>query len=257
VGSLCRAGARPGGRGLSRLELAHLADTAAEKSWQLSAISGRAVELVGDTAAARAEGKGAGSRRTCRLCEVTDRAVVLGSTQAASDVDPTRCERLGATVVRRRSGGGAVFVAPQAQVWADVFVPAGDPLWHNDVGKSFLWLGDVWASAIRAVVPGVVAVGQPGGEATSWSGRLCFGGLGAGEVALGGRKVVGVSQRRDRTGAWLHSMVLLQDTSDELAACLALDEPDRSRALCWLREHSGTVPTDAQALVEAVVTALP
>ena len=36
---------------------------------------------------------------------------------------------------------------------------------------------------------------------SEWSRRICFAGVGGGEVMLGDRKVVGISQRRVRAGA--------------------------------------------------------
>ena len=74
---------------------------------------------------------------------------MIGSAQPASDFDAERLAAAGIELVRRRSGGGAVLVAPGSQVWLDVFVPNGDVLGASpDVGRSFHWLGDVFAAAI-------------------------------------------------------------------------------------------------------------
>ncbi|MHB1986854.1 MAG: lipoyl protein ligase domain-containing protein [Acidimicrobiales bacterium] len=199
-----------------------------------------------------------------------DRAIILGSAQAGSDVDTVRCQELGVSVVRRRSGGGAVYVAPEAQVWIDVFLPSGDPLLHADLGRSFLWFGHVWAEALGSVIAGpnkpekvarlateAIAVARPGLKPSEWSRRLCFASLGAGEVTVQGKKVVGLSQRRDRSGAWLYSMALLADTSKALVDCLDLTLDERSRALGCLREHAGTVPASGELLVDAVFSSLP
>jgi lipoate-protein ligase A len=59
---------------------------------------------------------------------------------------------------------------------------------------------------------------------------LCFAGLGAGEVTVAGRKVVGMSQRRERSGAWIHSMALLDDQALELADVLSGSTDDRAAA---------------------------
>ena len=59
------------------------------------------------------------------MAEVTAPALVLGSTQSAGDADPDRAVKDGYDIVRRRSGGGAVWLAPGAQLWVDVWVPAG------------------------------------------------------------------------------------------------------------------------------------
>jgi lipoate---protein ligase len=128
-------------------------------------------------------------------------ALVLGSTQPESLVDLDLAAGLGVDVVRRRSGGGVVFVGPDDPLWVDVLLPAGDPLWDDDVGRATHWLGAAWAAALADVGIGGTEV-HTGALACGPLGRLvCFATIGAGEVTLGGRKVVGVSQRRARAGA--------------------------------------------------------
>ncbi len=160
-------------------------------------------------------------------CEVTRPAVVLGSTQALDAVVPAAA---GLDVARRRSGGGAVLVEPGRVAWADVVVPAGDPLWAADVGRAAWWLGDVWVAALAAS-------GLPGGEVhrgglvrSAWSSQVCFAGLGPGEVTVGGRKAVGISQRRTRAGVLFQCALPLAWDPAPLLAALALSAADRSAA---------------------------
>lgn len=145
------------------------------------------------------------AQRSVRVLEVDGPALVLGSTQPAPapvqvDVD----------VVRRRSGGGAVLLRPGETVWVDVVVPAGDPLWEVDVGRSFHWLGEVWVAALAEL--GVAGAVHRGGlVATPWSPVVCFAGVGAGEVVAptGGAKVVGMASRRTREWALFQCAVPL------------------------------------------------
>jgi lipoate-protein ligase A len=132
---------------------------------------------------------------------VEGRALVLGSSQNAEVVDRAACHREEVAVVRRRSGGGAVLVEPGGVVWIDVIVPAGDPLWDNDIGTSTWWLGEAWADALVAVGAGRSAVHRGAMVTTRWSSLVCFAGVGPGEVVTEGRKVVGISQRRTRGAA--------------------------------------------------------
>ncbi|MEY2402867.1 MAG: lipoate---protein ligase [Acidimicrobiaceae bacterium] len=100
----------------------------------------------------------------------------------------------GIDVVRRRSGGGAVYVEPDGTLWVDVVVPRGDERWDDDVGRAAFWLGEAWAAAV-----GDSAVVHRGPMVRNeWSDLVCFAGLGPGEVTIDGRKVVGISQRRTR-----------------------------------------------------------
>ncbi len=58
---------------------------------------------------------------------------------------------------------------------------------------------------------------------TRWSGLVCFGGLGAGEVSVaGGRKLVGLAQRRVRTGAWIQGACAIHWDPATLLGTLAL-----------------------------------
>ena len=175
-------------------------------------------------------------RRALAVCRVTAPAVVLGSTQAVTVVDEARCATSGADVAHRRSGGGAVLVTPEDPVWIDAWVPVGDPLWRSDVGRAFDWLGDSWVKALgRLGITGVSA--HRGGyvSCTPWSSAVCFGGVGAGEVVTDhGRKVVGLAQRRNRHGAWLHGACVLRWDPSPLVDLLALSGEERESARAGL-----------------------
>jgi lipoate-protein ligase A len=209
------------------------------------------------------------SQRTLAVCRVTGPAVVLGSTQAESLVDLRRAGARGIEVVRRRSGGGAVLVMPGDPVWVDVWVPRRDPLWNDDVGRAFDWLGDAWATALEAVgCQGMSAHRGRYEPSTRWSSLVCFGGVGAGEVVTSdGRKVVGVSQRRTRNGAWFHSACILEWDATELLGVLDLPDAERELARLGLAGAvAGVVDLvgrsdgrviDGPAIVAALVDALP
>lgn len=153
------------------------------------------------------------------VLDVDRPALVLGSTQPGPPEPPAALD-----VARRRSGGGAVLVEPGGLLWVDVAVPAVDPLWVDDVGRAFLWLGGVWVAALTAVgVEGAVAHGG-GLVRTRWSDVACFAGLGPGEVQVAARKVVGISQRRSRDVALFQCAALLRWDGARLARLLGVPE---------------------------------
>jgi lipoate-protein ligase A len=123
-------------------------------------------------------------------------------------IDEAAAAAYGAELVRRRSGGGAVFVAPGAQVWLDLFVPVGDPLHDIDVSRAAGFVGELWREALVELegAPADFVVHTGPLASSPWSRVWCFSGLGPGEVSADGRKLVGVSQRRSRTGAWFFTM---------------------------------------------------
>jgi len=149
--------------------------------------------------------------RTVRELVVTKPAIVLGSSQSADDIDPDLAHDRGIDIARRRSGGGAVLLVPDEHVWFDFWLPSHDPLWVDDVGRAGDWLAGVWSEALGAL--GQVGLGAHTGPMlhSEWSARVCFAGLGPGEVtatALGvTRKLVGVSQRRTRDWACFQCVV--------------------------------------------------
>jgi lipoate-protein ligase A len=166
--------------------------------------------------------------RAVWIHDVNRPALVLGSTQEDDVVDRGVAETLGVEVVRRRSGGGAVLLVPGEVVWIDVIVPEGDGLWDDDVGRSSLWLGDVWRSALTDL--GVTGTAMHDGSlACGPLGRLvCFGAIGPGELSIQGRKLVGISQRRTRDAARYQCAVYRLWAPDLLADLLCLDDDARA-----------------------------
>ncbi len=143
------------------------------------------------------------ARRVVWVHEVDRPAVVLGSAQPASVVDEVAADRAGVEVVRRRSGGGAVWVAPGHVLWVDLIVARGDPLWDDDVGRASWWVGELWVEALTAIGVEGATAHRGAMVRTPWSSLVCFAGVGPGEVTVGpgGPKVVGISQRRTREAA--------------------------------------------------------
>lgn len=140
-----------------------------------------------------------GAGRAVWSCTVDAPALILGSAQSFDDVDMERAERDGIAVVRRRSGGGAVYVDADECIWIDVTIPRSDPLWRDDVGESMMWLGEAF---VEAVAPWVTAQVHRGPYESGRSGRrVCFASRAPGEVLVEGAKLVGISQRRNRDGA--------------------------------------------------------
>lgn len=188
-------------------------------------------------------------------------ALVLGSAQRDDVVDRDACARAGFEVVRRRSGGGAVLVVPGQLVWVDVLLPAGDPLWRDDVGRAFLWLGEAWQRALAELgVPAAVHDGPM--VRTAWSDLVCFAGLGPGELIQrradgAAAKVVGISQRRTRAGARFQCAALLGWDPATLLALLALDDAARDAAATALAGVGAPVDRPAGAVLDALLGHLP
>lgn len=208
---------------------------------------------------------GAFDGRTVLRHEPVGPALVLGSGQRGDDGSVERAGTADLPVVRRRSGGGAVMVVPGSVLWLDVLVPRGDPLWDDDVGRSAVWLGAAWRDALGAL--GVDAEVVDRASCGAVGRAICFGGRAAGEVLVGGRKVVGVSQRRDRYGARFQCAALVGPEAVEasvvpLVGLLGLgaagesgDGPSGDLA-AELRATVGWIAASTDRLAEAFLGAL-
>jgi lipoate---protein ligase len=216
------------------------------------------IEIVsGDAGSLHARDIGDSPRFGATWNVVTAPALVLGSTQPESTVDAAVAEVAGITVVRRRSGGGAVLMMPGEMCWLDVVVPRTDRRWSDDVGQSMWWVGEVWAKALASI--GVRGAVHRGGLVGGDLGRLvCFAGHGAGEVlaepTAAGRqaKLVGISQRRTRVGAKLQCSVHLA-WRPQLCADLIVDPTITGADLA---AAVATVDASADEVLTAVASAL-
>lgn len=180
-------------------------------------------------------------------------ALVLGSTQSEDLVDLEIARAFDVAVARRRSGGGAVMVVPGNTVWIDVVLPAGDPLWHDDVAKAAHWLGETWRSTLEDL--GIAGAEVHHGPLSCGPlGRLvCFGTVGAGEVTLGDRKLVGISQRRTRTAVRFQSALYREWDASPLVRLLRLEDMGRDA----VREAAVGTGLDGELVVDSFLRHLP
>ena len=86
----------------------------------------------------------------------------------------------------------------------------------------------------RLGVPDSEVQGAGPGACTRWSSLVCFGGVGAGEVTVAARKVVGLAQRRNRSGAWFHGACVLRWDPTLLLEVLDLSPGERAAAAVGL-----------------------
>lgn len=183
------------------------------------------------------------------MCEPTAAALVIGSAQRAP------ANATGYEVVRRRTGGGAVLVEPGGLCWLDVSISRADPLWDDELHRSFAWVGRAWRDALSALGIADASIHEGPPIRTAWSREICFAGTGPGEVAVAGRKAVGVAQRRTREGAWFQCAALLRWDADATASALGL--PAAAEVAAAVRDRARAIPLDAVSLRDGFVAALP
>ena len=142
---------------------------------------------------ALAEAVGAGTRApTLRIWEWGAPAVVIGSFQSLrNEVDPEGAERHGITVVRRISGGGAMFIEPGNTITYSLTVPAS-LVEGLSFERSYAFLDD-WVLG---------ALGELGIQATY---------VPLNDIASPAGKIAGAAQKRLASGAVLHHVTMAYD----------------------------------------------
>jgi lipoate-protein ligase A len=123
-------------------------------------------------------------------------------------VDTEACRRLGVGIVRRPTGGGAIYHdGPERELTYSVAATAADLCIGADLLQTYHWIGRALLRGLNALGAGaeIVAVGGGAGPAPAF----CFARTGAFEIEVGGRKLVGSAQRRRGTSFLQHGAVLL------------------------------------------------
>jgi lipoate-protein ligase A len=156
--------------------------------------------------------------------------LVLGSAQRDDAADAAACAAAGIDVVRRGTGGGAVF-CNAGVLLVDLAVPRGHPFGPDDVTEAYRPLGEAIVRALGGLGVGARTVTVDEARATDdaqrgAARRACWAGLSPYEVVLpDGRKLVGLAQRR-RAGTVVHQVAIHVFTRPEAVADLLVDGAD-------------------------------
>lgn len=208
------------------------------------------------------DGMGDDPTPTLRWYRSDRTAIVLGRGQAAELAAASTAE---VTVLARYSGGGAVLLEPTL-LSLDVALPAASALLDGELGAVFLRCGRAWAAALEDL--GVPDVGMYEGAGTARRrgdarqrllAAVCYATVGRGEVLTGGRKIVGLAQRRRRAGGLVQCGLLRRWRPGPLLAALGADadDPEIEQAAVGLDDVFGQAakraPTDddVRAAVQA------
>ena len=133
-------------------------------------------------------------------------------------VDVTACRRLGVGIVRRLTGGSAIYHdGPERELTYSV-VAAADDIGGGarDLLHSYQWIGRALAAGLQALGAPVEMVGVA--RADEPTPAFCFARTGSCEIEIRGRKLVGSAQRRFGRTFLQHGSILLGVDADRLAA---------------------------------------
>lgn len=129
---------------------------------------------------------------TLRFWEWSTPAIIIGCFQSLmNEVDSEAAAQLGVEVVRRITGGGAMFVEPGSAVTYSLYAPA-ELVQGMDFAESYAFLDDWVLKALNSL--GIAAFYKPLNDITSAQG-----------------KIGGAAQKRFAGGAVLHHVTMAYD----------------------------------------------
>ena len=142
------------------------------------------------------------------------------------------------------------FEENQGVLWVDFVIPKSDHLWENDIGRSSLWLGELWAKALKEIgIEGKVH--RDGLLKNRFSSQVCFAGLATGEVSVLGKKSIGISQRRTSEGAWFQCAALFSWPVEKIVDMLQLKP--REKAIEDLLHLAAPIECNSEELATALL----
>lgn len=157
-----------------------------------------AMNMAIDEAVAEAVGLGT-SPPTVRFYSWSPGAVSLGCFQSIEEVNVDACARMGVDIVRRRTGGGAVYHDPEGEITYSIIAP--EQLFGHDIPASYRQVCGHVIDALRLL--GIESRFRP-----------------VNDIEAGGRKISGSAQTR-RGGVLLqHGTLLLSFDAERMFSLL-------------------------------------
>lgn len=202
---------------------------------------------------------------TVRFYSWSEPVVILGVGQTSADLDLAACEAYGCRVLRRISGGTAVYHDAN-ELSFEITVPAGHPLGPTDVRLAYARFAEILSDALVRI--GIATRAVESAEATTRSADpllrpACFAALSPYELLSSERKLAGLAQVR-RDGATIqHGAIYRYFDAAKLARVLAApsgEVVDRRHAALTERvidlESAAGQPIDLQEVANAIRDAL-
>lgn len=125
-----------------------------------------------------------------------------------ADVDLVACRALGVGLVRRPTGGSAIYHdGPERELTYSVVASAEDLGLSSDLLETYRWIGTALLRGLNGLGAGAELVPVMGSDGPIPA--FCFARTGRYEIEVGGRKLVGSAQRRQGPCFLQHGSVLL------------------------------------------------
>lgn len=180
---------------------------------------------------------------TVRFFSWSPPAVSIGYGQRLDErINADACRRLGVGLVRRPTGGSAIYHdTREREVTYSVVAGAGDFDGAGDLLSTYRWIGTALSAGLRALGARAELVPVMKEPLASDVPAFCFARTGSYEIEAEGRKLVGSAQRR-QGGAFLQHGSVLLGADAERVRLLFPGEGDPLAGMTTLEAELGRRP---------------
>lgn len=167
--------------------------------------------------------------------------VSLGYHQKLENINVVRCKAANLDIVRRPTGGRAVF---HAQELTYCIVVNND--YYNSVKEVYTRIHELLHSALKQLVPDIsfqrVDSDLRKHYASSGSaGQICFSSSAKSELMINNKKVVGSAQRVIGNSLLQHGSILIGNAHEQLAEFVTFNDIDAQSALQTIQDGATTL----------------
>jgi len=225
-------------------------DPPADREWRLVREEARPGPMCMALDAVAAETAAAGGPRTVRVYQWTPATLSLGYRTDPDDVDRDACERLGVDVVRRPTGGGAIYHDTRGDISYGIAAPASEL--PGDLMETYELLCEPLLDACARLGVDAGFADEPM-EALYEPACYLRAVDPAHDVVVDGRKLSGNAQYRRRDSVIQHGSLTYSTTPGRTLECFVA--PDVSPAavrerVAGLDEHCGATRAEVVRALE-------
>lgn len=189
-------------------------------------------------------------------------AISLGYQQDESSIDKDACAKVGVDIIRRPTGGRAVYHAEELTYAVIMRFEPGEGIYavHNKIAESLLELlqpicDNKLALTSTSKTTPIREAYKPG----TLTNIACFTSTARYEITYNGKKVVGSAQRRFGNAVLQHGSILLGEEHLKLPELLNISREEKEQMRSMLQKETATISEicGRSVLAKDIVKSLP
>ncbi|MFI5264430.1 MAG: biotin/lipoate A/B protein ligase family protein [Candidatus Kapaibacterium sp.] len=184
--------------------------------------------------------------------------ISLGYQQDQSQIDVAACKSAGVDIIRRPTGGRAVYHAEELTYAVIMRFEPGEGIYavHNKIAESLLEaLQPLCKNELELTSSRNTDSIRESYKEGALTNIACFTSTARYEITWKGKKVVGSAQRRFGNAVLQHGSILLSNEHLQLPDFLKLSDEEKLKMLKMLKEETATISDIAQVTVRPENTA--